>query len=140
MAPVGAWVAASGTMAIEPWILFLIIFLWTPPHFWALALVYKDDYRVAKLPMLPVVKGDDSTFKQMIVYSWLLIISSFFMMINQSLGIFYISAALILGGLFLAKAFKANRIRSEKEIKGMFGYSIVYLFLLFMVIVVDGVV
>ncbi|KAA3611188.1 MAG: protoheme IX farnesyltransferase [Calditrichaeota bacterium] len=140
MAPVGAWVAASGSMALDPWILFLIIFLWTPPHFWALALVYKDDYRVANLPMMPVVKGDNSTFRQIIVYSWLLVISSLFMLINQSLSIMYILAAVVLGVIFLSKTFKANKQRSEKEIKGLFGYSIIYLFLLFMVIVVDGVI
>ncbi len=140
MSPVGAWVAASGTMALDPWILFLIIFLWTPPHFWALALVYKDDYRVANLPMMPIVKGDDSTFRQMIIYSWLLVFSSLFMAINQNIGIFYIVTAVILGGLFLVKMFKASKLRTEKEIKGMFGYSIVYLFLLFMVIVVDGII
>jgi len=127
-------------MALDPWILFLIIFLWTPPHFWALALVYKDDYRVANLPMMPIVKGDDSTFKQMILYSWLLVISSLTLVINQSIGIFYLIAAVVLGILFLLKMFRASKIRSEKEIKGMFGYSIIYLFLLFMVIVVDGII
>jgi heme o synthase len=140
MAPVGAWVAASGNMALDPWILFLIIFLWTPPHFWALALVYKDDYRVAQLPMLPVVKGEDSTFKQMIMYSWFLVVASLFLLINQSLGVAYIIAAIVLGGVFLQKVFKASKVRTEKEIKGMFGYSIVYLFLLFTVIVVDGII
>lgn len=140
MAPVGAWVAASGQMAVDPWILFLIIFLWTPPHFWALALVYKDDYRVANLPMMPVVKGDNSTFKQIIIYSWLLVGSSLFMLINQNLGLFYLFAAVLLGALFLLKTFKANRVRTEKEIKGLFGYSILYLFLLFAVIIADGVI
>ena len=140
MAPVGAWVAASGQMAVDPWILFLIIFLWTPPHFWALALVYKDDYRVANLPMMPVVKGDNSTFKQIIVYAWLLVGSSLFMLVNNHLGILYLVAALVLGMMFLSKTFKANRIRSVKEIKGLFGYSIIYLFLLFAVIVADGMI
>jgi len=140
MAPVGAWVAASGQMAIEPWILFLVIFLWTPPHFWALALVYKDDYRVANLPMMPVVKGDDSTFRQIIVYSWLLVLSSFFMMINPEIGPLYLLAAIFLGYIFLKKSRKASKIRSESEIRGLFGYSIIYLFALFLVIVIDGIV
>jgi heme o synthase len=139
MAPVGAWVAASGHMAVEPWILFLIIFLWTPPHFWALALVYKDDYRVANLPMMPVVKGDDSTFKQIIIYSWLLVLSSFFMMMNPDIGPLYLLAAIFLGYLFLIKSRKASKIRSESEIRGLFGYSIIYLFSLFIVIVIDGI-
>ena len=140
MAPVGAWVAASGEMAVDPWILFLVIFLWTPPHFWALALVYKDDYRVANLPMMPVVKGDNSTFRQIIVYSWLLVLSSLLMLINANIGVFYIISAVLLGYMFLQKTRKANKLRSEKEIKGLFGYSIIYLFALFLVIVIDGVV
>jgi len=140
MAPVGAWVAASGHMAIDPWILFLIIFLWTPPHFWALALVYKEDYRVANLPMMPVVKGDNSTFRQIIIYSWLLVSSSFLMLINSGMGFIYIFAALILGAIFISKTFKANKSRAEKEIKGLFGYSIIYLFFLFAVIVIDGII
>jgi protoheme IX farnesyltransferase len=140
MAPVGAWVAASGTMAVDPWILFLVIFLWTPPHFWALALVYKDDYRVARLPMMPVVKGDDSTFRQIIVYSWLLVISSLFMIISPNIGPLYLGAAFFLGYLFLKKSRKASKIRSEREIRSLFGYSIIYLFALFIVIVIDGVI
>ncbi len=139
MAPVGAWVAASGHMAFDPWVLFLIIFLWTPPHFWALALVYKDDYRLANLPMMPLVKGDNSTFNQMIFYSWLLVISSLFMVINANIGMFYFIAAFLLGAAFLYKTLQAKKIRSEKVIKGLFGYSIIYLFLLFAVIVVDAV-
>lgn len=140
MAPVGAWVAASGEMAVAPWLLFLIIFLWTPPHFWALALVYKDDYRVANLPMMPLVKGDNSTFNQMLFYAWLLVIASFLMMLNPSLGFSYFLAAAFLGYLFISKTLKARKIRTEKAIKGLFGYSIIYLFALFVVIVVDGVV
>lgn len=140
MAPVGAWVAASGEMALDPWILFLIIFLWTPPHFWALALVYKDDYRVANLPMMPIVKGDNSTFNQIVFYSWLLVISSLFMIINPNIDVIYLVAALILGSIFLLKSFKARQIKSEEKIKSLFGYSIIYLFLLFAFIVVDGVI
>jgi len=140
MAPVGAWVAASGSMALDPWVLFLIIFLWTPPHFWALALVYKDDYRVANLPMMPIVRGDDSTFKQIVAYSWVLVICSFFLVINANIGSLYVVSALGLGLFFLKKVFKAYKLRTEKEIKGLFGYSIIYLFALFAVIVVDGIV
>lgn len=140
MAPVGAWVAASGHMAVDPWILFLVIFLWTPPHFWALALVYKDDYRVANLPMMPIVKGDDSTFRQIIVYSWLLVLSSLFMVLNADMGPIYLITALALGYIFIQKSRRASKIRSESEIRGLFGYSIIYLFSLFLVIVIDGVI
>jgi len=140
MAPVGAWVAASGQMAIEPWLIFLIIFLWTPPHFWALALVYQDDYRLANLPMLPVIKGVDATFKQIIVYSWLLVGSSFLLLYSNQLGLIYFIAALALGVLFMRKMFAANSVRSEKAIKGLFGYSIIYLFGLFFMLIVDTII
>lgn len=140
MAPVGAWVAASGEMAVDPWILFLIIFLWTPPHFWALALVYKDDYRVANLPMMPNIKGDNSTFNQMLFYAWLLVLTSLFMIINQNLGIIYVIAACFLGYLFLSKTILARKLKTVKEIRSLFGYSIIYLFSLFMVIVIDSII
>ncbi len=140
MAPVGAWVAASGHMAIEPWLIFLIIFLWTPPHFWALALVYQDDYRMANLPMMPVIKGVDATFKQIILYSWLLVGSSFLLMMNSQLGVIYFMAAVVFGFLFMQKMFKANAVRTDKAIKGLFGYSIVYLFGLFAMLIVDSVI
>ncbi len=140
MAPVGAWVAATGAMAVEPWILFLIIFLWTPPHFWALALVYKDDYRVANLPMMPVVKGDDSTFQQIILYSWLLVGVSFLLVVNASISWIYLLIAGTLGWQFIRKSYAAGRSREVKAIRGLFGYSIIYLFGLFAAIAIDGLI
>ncbi len=140
MAPVGAWVAASGQMALDPWILFLIIFLWTPPHFWALALLYKDDYRLARLPMMPVVKGDDSTYRQMYIYSLLMVAISFIMIINHNIGILYLIASILLGILFVYKTLQVKSNRTEKNIRGLFGYSILYLFGLFFVMVVDGII
>jgi len=140
MAPVGAWVAATGHMAVEPWVLFLIIFLWTPPHFWALALVYKDDYRVANLPMMPNVKGDDHTFKQILVYTWLLVIASLALVINEQFNVVYALLALALGGVYLQKTYKVMKVREVRQLKGLFGYSIIYLFGLFAVIVVDSIV
>ncbi len=140
MAPVGAWVAATGHMAIEPWVLFMIIFLWTPPHFWALALVYKDDYRVADLPMMPNVKGDDHTFKQILVYTWLLVLTSLFLVVNEHFNFVYAAVALALGAVYLQKTYKVIRLRNVRQLKGLFGYSIIYLFGLFAVIVVDSII
>ncbi len=140
MSPVGAWVAATGQMAVDPWILFLIIFLWTPPHFWALALVYKDDYRLAKLPMMPVVKGDDSTYKQILIYTWLLVVASLALVINEQLGWVYILLAAALGMLYLQKTYQVMKNRTEPQLKGLFGYSIIYLFGLFAVIIADSLI
>ncbi|MGD9899282.1 MAG: heme o synthase [Calditrichaceae bacterium] len=140
MAPVGAWVAATGSMAIDPWILFLIIFFWTPPHFWALALVYKDDYRVAELPMMPVVKGDTETFRWIVMYSWVLLAVSLTLYFSKAAGLLYAIVAIVLGVLFIKKSINAKRSRSESLVKGLFGYSIVYLFGLFLAIIVDGLI
>ena len=137
MAPVGAWTAATGHMDIVPWIMFAIIFFWTPPHFWALALFCKDDYRLAKLPMMPVVRGDKSTLKQIIVYSFVLFGVSLSLLAFGA-GWFYMVSATLLGVILIKKAIYASKHNSEKILKGLFGYSILYLFALFTAIVIDG--
>jgi heme o synthase len=138
MAPVGAWAAATGRMDLIPWIMFLIIFLWTPPHFWALALFYKDDYIKSKLPMMPVIKGDTITLKHIMMYSVVLVLSSLTLILTGS-GWIYLAAALVLGYYFIKKSIIANRSRKEKDYRSLFGYSIVYLFGLFIAMVVDNI-
>lgn len=137
MAPVGAWTAATGHMDIFPWILFAVIFFWTPPHFWALALFCKDDYYKAELPMMPVVKGDHSTLKQILAYSVVLFLISMSLLAFGA-GWFYFVAAMLLGYLLIKKAYKAFKDPSEKIVKGLFGYSIIYLFALFVAVIVDS--
>jgi protoheme IX farnesyltransferase len=137
MAPVGAWTAATGRMDLLPWILFLIIFLWTPPHFWALALFYKDDYIKSKLPMMPVIKGDEITLRQILVYSVVLVLTSLTLMLTGS-GWIYLIAALYLGYQFIKRSVIAGRSRKEKDYRRLFGYSIVYLFALFFALVLDS--
>lgn len=140
MAPVGVWVAASGSMALDPWLLFLVIFLWTPPHFWALALFYKKDYEIANLPMMPVVKGKESTLNQIVLYTWLLVGVSLTLLVSKQLGIIYGVVATVLGAYFIWKSHLARKSGTDKNIKGVFGYSIIYLFVLFLTIVIDGLV
>jgi protoheme IX farnesyltransferase len=137
MAPVGAWTAATGTMDIVPWILFAIVFLWTPPHFWALALYHKDDYVRARLPMMPVVRGDRATLVQILAYTFVLFAVSPSLLFFGG-GWIYLAAALILGGLFIRKLFLAFRSPTTNILRGVFGYSILYLFGLFTAIIVDG--
>ena len=136
MAPVGAWAAASGTIDPASWILFLIVFLWTPPHFWALAMYCKDDYVKAKLPMMPIVHGDRSTLNQMLGYSIALIVVSFgpawF-----GVGALYLTAAVLLGASFLRRAILTRREGSVRALKAMFGQSILYLFGLFFALILD---
>jgi protoheme IX farnesyltransferase len=139
MAPVGAWAAATGGTAVLPWLLFLIVFLWTPPHFWALALFCKDDYVRAQLPMMPVVKGDASTLRQIVVYSFIVVAASLALIFHGG-GWLYALAAAILGVWFIVKAIDAQRKQSEKTARRLFGYSIVYLFGLFTAIIVDRLI
>lgn len=137
MAPVGTWTAATGEMAVLPWLMFAIIFFWTPPHFWALALFCKDDYYKAELPMMPVVRGEKSTVVQIIIYTFILFGVSMTLLLYGA-GWFYFVIALILGVAFIKKALTVYKNRSEKMLKGLFGYSILYLFGLFIAIIVDG--
>jgi len=139
MAPVGAWAAATNSMDVTPWIMFLIIFLWTPPHFWALALFCKDDYRLSGLPMMPIVKGDDSTRVQILVYSIILV------SVSLTLGFFgvswiYLVTALILGFLFIQKAYRLYLGKTDRQARALFGFSLLYLFGLFAAMMIDRVV
>ncbi len=136
MAPVGAWAAATGQTAVAPWLLFLIIFLWTPPHFWALALYCKEDYIKARLPMLPVIKGDDATFRQILIYTYALILVSL-AVFAVGAGWFYLVVALGLGGYLLKKAMVARRLKTVPAMRGLFGFSIIYLFGLFLALIAD---
>jgi protoheme IX farnesyltransferase len=136
MAPVGAWAAATGQTAVAPWLLFLIIFLWTPPHFWALALYCKEDYIKARLPMLPVIKGDDATFRQIMIYTYALILVSL-ALFAVGAGWLYLLVAVGLGGYLVKKALVARRLKTVPAMRGLFGFSIVYLFGLFLALIAD---
>jgi protoheme IX farnesyltransferase len=135
MAPVIAWAAVAGSLTYVPWILFLIVFLWTPPHFWALALYLKDDYRAVDYPMMPVSRGDDVTFRHMVGYSIALIAIS---LLLYDIGVFYVIVATVLGGQFLRKVLVAQKAQTTESEQRLFRYSIVYLFALFMTMIAEG--
>ena len=137
MAPIGAWTAAANSMSVIPWLLFLIIFLWTPPHFWALALFSKRDYKIAGLPMMPVVKGDDSTRLQILVYTIILVISSLGLLFFGA-GWIYGATALVLGVLFARRAFQLYIGKTDKLARQLFGQSLLYLFGMFSAVIVDA--
>jgi protoheme IX farnesyltransferase len=139
MAPVGAWAAATGSTAPTPWILFAIVFLWTPPHFWSLALRYHDDYRATGLPMMPLAKGTDGTLRRIFYYTLGLVAVSFLYGLTGG-GWLYLAAAIILGGLFIYKTFLALRSKQIAAIWAVFTYSILYLFGLFITMVVDKLI
>ncbi|MGO9361666.1 MAG: heme o synthase [Xanthobacteraceae bacterium] len=142
--PVVAWSAATGSLAVEPMLLFLIIFLWTPPHFWALALFRADDYARAKVPMLPVVAGADATRLQILLYTVVLVAVA---VAPWPLGYFdatYGVIALLLGGWMLRLAVQVYQVRRGPDaLRGarrLFAFSIVYLFALFATLLGEQVV
>jgi protoheme IX farnesyltransferase len=139
MAPVIAWTAASGTLHWIPLVMFLIIFFWTPPHFWALAMCLKEDYRKVGLPMLPLVKGDEFTTKQIALYSWwtVLISSTLFL---AGVGAIYIISALFLGTLFILKSKRLKKTSLVSEAGKLFGFSIRYLLALFLALIADSLI
>jgi len=137
--PMIGWASVTGGVSFESIMLFLIIFLWTPPHFWALALYKSDDYAKAGIPMLPVVAGNDATRLQILLYSVLLVASSVVPYFIGMSGLFYFTAAVLLGGYFLYLASLLYRSYSEALARKLFFYSIFYLFLLFLMMVFDQV-
>jgi protoheme IX farnesyltransferase len=127
MAPVGAWTAATGSMSLMPWFMFLIIFLWTPPHFWSLALCYKDDYKNTGLPMMPVVSGDKKTLDLILFYTIITVVSTL-MPLFIAFSWIYFSFAIALGTIFIYKSLMARRKKSRSYYRGLFQFSIIYLF------------
>lgn len=138
--PVIGWAAATGHVGLGAVVLFLIIFLWTPPHSWALALFRRSDYHRAGVPMMPVVAGERSTRKQMFVYSCLLVPVSLAPVLIGMSGAPYGVAAAILGALFLYRALQVLRARDSEAPKALFLFSILYLFLIFACLLVDRAV
>ena len=139
--PMIGWAAATGTVSLESVVLFLIIFLWTPPHFWALALTRTRDYERAGIPMLPVVKGPDATRTQILVYSLILAPIGVLPALLGTGGLLYAIAAIVLGVIFVAFAIVCYRERegerADRAAKHLFAYSVLYLFLLFAVLLVE---
>jgi protoheme IX farnesyltransferase len=133
--PMIGWAAMTGTVSLEGVVLFLIIFLWTPPHFWALALYRARDYERAGVPMLPVVAGPDATRRQIVVYAALLVPLALVPALMDFAGPAYAVCAIVLGAVFLALTLQVWRLREGREAdraaRQLFGFSILYLFGLF---------
>jgi protoheme IX farnesyltransferase len=137
--PMIGWAAATGSLSFEPILLFLIIFFWTPPHFWALALYRADDYARAGIPMLPVVAGDASARWQILVYTLVLVPLGIAPWLFGYAGALYGAAAIAAGVIMLALAWQVLRERApaERASRNLFAFSILYLFLLFAVLLVE---
>ena len=136
--PMIGWAAVTGSVSLESAVLFLIIFMWTPPHFWALAL-YKDvEYAKAGVPMLPVVAGKAETRRQILIYVLLLWALTLAPWLLGTAGSVYGGTALLMGGLFAWQALRVYREPGERSARQMFGLSILYLFALFTALIVDS--
>jgi len=142
--PVIGWAIATNGISLEPIILFLIIFIWTPSHFWALSLYKSDDYRKAKIPMLPITSGVKTTKLNIFIYALILFPVSISPFILNYSGKFYLFSSLILSGYYVLisyKLFKERNLAMEKRLATkLFGYSILYLFMIFTSILVDKAV
>ena len=135
--PLVGYAAATGSLALPALWLFLIVFLWTPPHFWALALMIKNAYAAAGVPMLPVVRGDRETARQIVLYSLAMV--AFTLFVGLWLGPLYTAAALVLGAVFVALSLLLRRDLTRARAKVLFHYSLLYLALLFTAAALDPV-
>lgn len=135
--PVLGWCAVTGAVHPHSLLLFLIIFIWTPPHFWPLALAKKDEYRLADMPMLPVIYGDDVTKLHILGYTILLFIFSLLPWLTGMSGLIYLISALLLGSGFLCYAIRLKRAKDNRLAMRTFAYSLVYLGGIFSALLVD---
>jgi protoheme IX farnesyltransferase len=138
--PAIGWASVTSSLAIEPLVLVAIIFLWTPPHFWALSLYRADDYARAGVPMLPVVKGKKTTRRQIAIYTALVVLSAFLPVVLGFAGALYLAANVVVGGWFAVGSVRVARERDtqrEPNARRLFGISILYLFVLFAALIVE---
>jgi heme o synthase len=138
--PLVGWAAATGDVTLAALLLFVIVFVWTPPHFWALALLIKDNYRAAGVPMLPVVRGDRATARQIVLYSAALVGVTLLPWAVGPAGVPYLASALALGAVFVWLAERLRRDPAPRRASLLFHYSLLYLALLFAALALDTVV
>ena len=135
--PLVGYAAATGSVAVPALWLFAIVCLWTPPHFWALALLLKEHYAKARVPMLPVVAGDAATLRSIVGYTTVLVAATVVPFALGTFGVLYLAAALLLGGLFLVLALRLRRAPTRRGAAALFHYSLLYLALLFVAAALD---
>ncbi|MDP1545427.1 MAG: heme o synthase [Anaerolineales bacterium] len=138
--PMVGWAAATGELGLAAWILFAIVFMWTPPHFWALAIVRMKDYENAGVPMLPVVEGEKKTRNQILIYTIVLIAVTLLLPIFNLAGNVYLISALVLGGFLLYAAWRVFKIGGNKVAWTMYRWSSMYLMFIFLALMIDAVV
>lgn len=135
--PMIGWAMVTGDVSAESLLLFALIFFWTPPHFWALALFANEDYKRARIPMLPVIAGETHTKRQMLAYTLILLPLALAPCFMQMAGLIYGATALALGLFFIFTAVRVLKDESLKSARLMFGFSVFYLFALFLALMMD---
>ena len=136
--PLAGWAAAHGRLGLGAAFLFVIVLLWTPPHFWALALLLAPQYRAARVPMLPVVRGERTTARQILLYTIALLAMTLLPALTGTFGAVYAGAAAVLGGVFCALAYRLDRENTPARASVLFHYSLLYLALLFVAVAADA--
>lgn len=138
--PMVGWAAATGSLNLAAWILFAIVFMWTPPHFWALAIVRQKDYAGAGVPMLPVVRGEAETRWQILIYTIALVAVTLLLPLFRFAGNIYLGAALLLGGSLITAAWRVWRVPGNRVAWGMYRWSSMYLAFIFLALIVDSLI
>ncbi|MFN2468786.1 MAG: UbiA family prenyltransferase, partial [Gaiellaceae bacterium] len=138
--PLVGWAAATGNLTLPALALFAIVFVWTPPHFWALALLIRRDYEAARIPMLPVVRGESETTRRIVLYSLALVPVTLVPFVWGTLGLVYLGSALALGAWFLWLAVNLRRDPTPARAGALFHSSLAYLALLFVAMAIDPLV
>jgi protoheme IX farnesyltransferase len=136
--PLVGWAAVTGDLNLSAWLLFAIVFYWTPPHFWALALMLERDYAAVGVPMLPVVRGVQETKRQILLWTLVMIAVSILPVASGAAGVSYLVCALVLGGIFLVLAALLARDPGIRWARATFHYSLLYLALIFVALVIDA--
>jgi heme o synthase len=134
------WSAATGDVTLPALALFAVVFFWTPPHFWALALLIRREYEAARIPMLPVVRGERETTRQILLYTAVLVGVTLLPLAWAMFGLVYATAAVVLGGVFVALAWWLRADPAPRRAALVFHYSLAYLALLFIAMAVDPLV
>ncbi len=134
------WAAVTGSLGLAPLVLFAVIFVWTPPHFWALAIRYREDYAAAEVPMLPAVASLGATARQIVVYTVALWACSLAFAGVAGMGLLYLGSAIVLGAVFLVRALQLHHDGSPQRAMRLFSYSITYITLLFSAMALDQLV
>ena len=137
--PMVGWAAVTGGIDLPALYLFSIVFFWTPPHFWALALLIQKDYEAAGVPMLPVVAGKERTTQNIFIYSLALVALTLLFAATDAVGLVYLASATVLGAVFIVMAWNLKREQTTRKAKHLYLYSLLYLALLFAVMLADGV-